>query len=268
MKFAPDRAARNPPGVIFTRSARWEQGVAPRRERPAASRVHAAPRTHMSPANETDIPVQVAATVDAWKRKLLDLSRRNRALHSQSVRIATLTVIDERPGEVFRRLYLRELSMRFRALDAARAAPIVKRYADVEHESAFAAEPELAGVTTAEIGAARAASFSTETKPRATPAFAPVGLPAVTPPDYDDEPVTAAPAYVPYDSDAPSEQPADDWLQTDSSPEALDKSLRRLAEVARSSLEEQGVNTLYLTLGQLDYQEADDAREVLHAPLV
>ncbi len=205
----------------------------------------------MSQPNETDLPVRVAATVDAWKRKLLDLSRRNRALHFQPSRLATLTVIDERPGEVFRRLYLRELSMRFRALDTARAVPVTRRPAAIENDGELASEPELAAVAAAEIGAAHAASFGAEIKPRATPAFAPVGLPAVTPPDYDDEPA-AAPAYVPYDSDAPPEQHADDWLQTDSSPEALDKSLRRLAEVARSSLEEQGVNTLYLTLGQLD----------------
>ncbi len=215
----------------------------------------------MSQPNETDIPVRVAATVDAWKRKLLDLSRRNRALHFQPVRVATITVIDERPGEVFRRLYLRELPVRFRALDATRATPAVAT------RGGSAAEPAFAEFVPAEIGAARAAGSGPEIGPRATPAFAPVGLPAVTPPDYDDEPVPA-PAYVPYDSEAPLEAHADDWLQTDSSPEALDKSLRRLAEVARSSLEEQGVNTLYLTLGQLDYQEADEAREVLHAPLV
>jgi very-short-patch-repair endonuclease len=58
---------------------------------------------------------RIAAALDNWKRKLLDLSKRNRALNFRMTRASTVAIVDEQPAEVFRRLYLLEKRMRFAA---------------------------------------------------------------------------------------------------------------------------------------------------------
>jgi hypothetical protein len=78
--------------------------------------------THPTPVYPTGAPVsppdgRVAASIDAWKRKLLDLSKRNRALNFRPTRVSTVAVVDEHPAEIFRTLYLAEREMRFRATE-------------------------------------------------------------------------------------------------------------------------------------------------------
>jgi very-short-patch-repair endonuclease len=166
-----------------------------------------------------DSEARLSVSIETWKRKLLDLTKRNRALHFRPARVSTVTMVAEQPAEVFRHLYLREKAMRFRA----------------------AAESGEGG----------------------EPAESPE--PSEPPLDGD-----AGPAldFVPYDASSLGERHRDDWLQTTSNPEALDKSLRRLDEQARLSIEEQGVNTLFLALGMLHYTEADDSSQVFKAPLL
>src|SRR6476619_3080096 len=60
---------------------------------------------------------RLAASIDAWKRKLLDLSKRNRALNFRATKVSTVAVVDERPAEIFRMLYLAEREMRFKAME-------------------------------------------------------------------------------------------------------------------------------------------------------
>ena len=74
--------------------------------------------------------------------------------------------------------------------------------------------------------------------------------------------------FIPYDPASLDEKHTDDWLQTASKPDMLDKSLRRLDEQARVAIEEQGVNTLYLSLGMLHYTESKDSKQVFKAPLI
>ena len=79
-----------------------------------------------------DDDARIGAALDAWKRKLLDLTKRNRALNFRMTRASTVAVADEQPAEVFRRLYLAEKPMRFRAAEppappagtGAAAAPV------------------------------------------------------------------------------------------------------------------------------------------------
>ncbi|HEX6367375.1 MAG TPA: DUF3320 domain-containing protein [Longimicrobium sp.] len=68
-------------------------------------------QTPAAPADDA----RVAAALDNWKRKLLDLSKRNRALNFRMTRASTVAIVDEQPAEVFRRLYLLEKRMRFAA---------------------------------------------------------------------------------------------------------------------------------------------------------
>src|SRR5437660_12625024 len=58
---------------------------------------------------------RVKASIENWKRKVLDLTKRNRALNFRMNKVSTIAIIDEQPAEVFRQLYLRERAMRFNA---------------------------------------------------------------------------------------------------------------------------------------------------------
>jgi hypothetical protein len=164
---------------------------------------------------------RVAAALDHWKRKLLDLSRRNRALNFRMTKVSTVT-IDEQPAQVFRRLYLLEKSMRFRAATAggdpgSEAETVPDTFDDLEAEA---------------------------------------------------PPAPAAPELVLYESAALSDRHRGDLLQTRLPADRLDLSLRRIAEQARETLEEQGVNTLFLGLGMLHWTEAQQAEGVNRAPLI
>lgn len=165
---------------------------------------------------------RIAATLDNWKRKLLDVSKRNRALSFKPNKVTTITVVDEQPGEVFRQLYLQDRKMRFR--------PAVPK------QGAF----PLAGdaTETAESG------------------------------EDEEEASALSLDFAPYVATDLGDHHTDDFLQTATTAENLDKSLRRIAEQARVSIEEQGVNTLFLTLGMLHFREAAASDEVFRAPLV
>ena len=67
-------------------------------------------------------------------------------------------------------------------------------------------------------------------------------------------------------SDEPTEEVRPDLykvrpgdLETSKSPPDLERSLYRLSSLSRISKEERGVNTLYLSLGMLEWQPADQA---------
>lgn len=175
---------------------------------------------------QSDYQVRLAATLANWRRKLLDLSRRNRALNFKPTKVSTVAIADEAPAEVFRRLYIQEGAMRFRPVADSQAAT-----------------PALAVVS-------------------ATPANADDDTIEV------DEETDASLEYVPYDPASADERHTDEWLQTSLPPERLDHCLRRIDEQARTTLEEQGVNTLFLTLGMLKFRESNDSDTWFRAPLV
>lgn len=60
----------------------------------------------------------------------------------------------------------------------------------------------------------------------------------------------------------------DTWLQTKLSAEKLESRLLGVSTDARTGIEEQGVNTLYLALGQLKWQDARDSSKDRFAPLI
>ncbi|MBI1763645.1 MAG: DUF3320 domain-containing protein [Acidobacteria bacterium] len=51
--------------------------------------------------------------LEAWKRKLIDLTKRNRLLNFKPTRVTTIRIIDELPTEVFRTLWLQNQTMTF-----------------------------------------------------------------------------------------------------------------------------------------------------------
>ena len=171
---------------------------------------------------------RIRLTVDVWKRKLLDLSGRNRALNFKPTKVSTLTIVDEQPAEVFRYLYVQEKPMRFKAAPEA--------HGKMGFKADLAQDPD-----------ARSSD---------------------DPNDIEEGSDTAETDFVPYDPSELEERHQDGFLQTAAIAEALDKSLRRIDEQAQVSLEELGVNTLFLTLGMLHYRESSDSDIVLKAPLV
>jgi DNA polymerase III delta prime subunit len=74
--------------------------------------------------------------------------------------------------------------------------------------------------------------------------------------------------FTPYATSELDARHTDDRLQTSAPAESLDKSLRRIADQAQTSIEEQGVNTLFLALGMLHYKESPASEEMFRAPLV
>lgn len=57
---------------------------------------------------------RISATVNAWKSKLLDLSKRNRALNFKINKVSTVTIVDELPTEIFRLLCREKKSLKFK----------------------------------------------------------------------------------------------------------------------------------------------------------
>ncbi|HYX42706.1 MAG TPA: DUF4011 domain-containing protein, partial [Pyrinomonadaceae bacterium] len=66
---------------------------------------------------------RVVATIGNWQRKLLDVSKRNRALNFRPNKVTTVTIVDEQPAEVFRQLYLQERRMHFAPAPAQAEPP-------------------------------------------------------------------------------------------------------------------------------------------------
>jgi len=197
--------------------------------RNAHSLAMAAPSKPTSPDETPALHERLIHLVDDWKRRLLDLTRRNKALNFKPTRVSTIAVIDEQPAPIFRRLVIQGLPMKFRALpEKAQSAAMASTGSSVDSDTQVSIDDEI-----------------------------------------DVEEIDGAGVdFVPYDATQLDERHTDDWLQTSSTPESLDKSLRRIDELSRSTIEEQGVNTLYLTLGMLYYRESADSEEIFKAPLV
>lgn len=178
---------------------------------------------------------RLSTTIDNWKRKLLDTSKRNRALNFKVQRVSTVTIVDELPSAVFSKLWIEGASLRFAAAES--------QTDETNPTSDGVLEDDLNGdeqtVSTQQLDMALSQPVSAAT--------------------------TSQEIYAGIDSD---NHYYDNVLQTSAAPDKLDKSLRRLEEQTRLAIEEQGVNLLFLALGMLHYKESADSSEVLKAPLV
>ena len=57
-------------------------------------------------------------------------------------------------------------------------------------------------------------------------------------------------------------------IETNKPIDDLQKTLKSLRYKANTSIEEQGINTLYLTLGMLKWKERDDSSQVFSSPII
>ncbi len=164
----------------------------------------------------------MVSAIAQWKTKLIDVSKRNRALNFKPTPVTTVRIIDEYPPQVFKQLYLLDGKLRFRVLPA--------------NESADLKNP-----------------------PESHPATS-----------SGDEVLDQIPSvdFISLNAEELGQDRTDNFLQTNLTTEKLQNSLRRIAEQAQSSLEEQGVNTLFLALGALHYKETAQSNDVFQAPLI
>ncbi|MBA4158151.1 MAG: DUF4011 domain-containing protein, partial [Gemmatimonadetes bacterium] len=167
---------------------------------------------------------RVEQNVENWKRKLLDLSKRNRLLHFRPNKVSTVTVVDELPVEVFRQLYIGRKAMRFKPVPDGVATP-----------PANTGAPDLWQAAGGE---------------EIIEALLPLPL------DASEE------------DGRPARRHTDEWLQTLVTADRLSHSLRRISDQAQLAMEEQGVNTLFLSLGMLHFYEAEHSDELRRAPLL
>ncbi len=174
---------------------------------------------------------------DNWKRKLLDLTKRNRSLNFKTQSVSTVTIIEELPSAIFTKIWIEGVSMRFAVTETAEPSPAPGE-GDIIDELL--------------LGEGQSPTKNAQQ----------IGLLAAPP---KPESVDGSPLYSEADR---QKRYYDNILQTSASREKLDKSLRRLADQARLTIEEQGVNPLFLTLGMLYYKESPDSKEVFRAPII
>lgn len=177
-------------------------------------------------APQSSADTRIAASVSAWQRKLLDLTKRNRAINFRPAKVSTVAIVDEQPAEVFRQLVLRQKAMKFHPAPEKNGTEAASQPVSVEAAESSAGDHDLE--------------------------------------EYEG----TGNEFAPYDPAELDARHTDDYLQTSSPREGLDRSLRRLDEQARSTVEEQGVNTLFLALGMLHYRQSQDSEETFRAPLV
>ena len=180
--------------------------------------------------------------LDADRRDLLDLSLRNPLLNYRP-RARGLVIAGESPAEVYRILARERKRMTFLP-----APP--------------AAEPKSPPLPPGEGRGEGPPRDLGGPSPHPNPLPAGEGSGNLA---AGDEPASTP------DPDPPFDPPVDQTdlkLQTTLTAEELQSRLLSTFYAARTSLEEQGVNTLFLALGMLHWSEADDPRRVLSAPLV
>ena len=191
-------------------------------------------------------PVRVGEQITRSRRDLLDLTFRNPLLSYRPLRAKGVRIVDEVPREVFRLLVEKRQAMYFLAAPEARRD-------DVEPPG----PPSRAG---AQAGHGDGIRWAGDGADAADSAGAGPGA-AEMPAELVELMAQSAPGEV-------QERHLDNKLQTAHSAVRMETRLRNTLRHARSSMEEQGVNILYLALGALAWHESDSSERVRRAPLL
>lgn len=193
------------------------------------------------PTTDSPLPSSaLASRLDASRQELLDLGLRNPLLNFRPSKAQGVTVVREEAAQVLDLLVRQGKTMYFTAAPES-----------AQKQPAKAADPQAAsGVgSSAEAGSEASAD---QTSPAASALE-----------DYLAE-------HPPGELAAAGQQAllTDNKLQTAEPLARLETRLLNTYYTARTSLEETGVNILYLALGQLSWYEADSSPEPRQAPLV
>lgn len=177
---------------------------------------------------------KVHQRLEAWKRQLIDLTRRNQLLNYKARRRATIDVVDEVPQVVLRDL----LDGKYFYFDPRPETP--------DNETSEEEAPPIG----------RAWPVEDLGMQEPSPSLDPTR-------DY----TGGIRIRRTTDADLP-EYHRDDRLQTKHTESNLEKKLLHIYRTAESSMEEQGVNTLYVALGMLEWYESKTSDQVDRAPIV
>ncbi len=214
-----------------------------------------------APASLLDLTADDASSsplvrrLDAARRDLLELSTRNRLLNTprRRKRSKALEIVDEHADAVFHLLVAKGNALTF---EAAPDKPAQDDVQDTEPQDQADAEPASDSLPGVEAGSAGAIFRQPEDQPTdSTP---------TTPTDAEGEAEPRKDAAPQLDSATLTDRK----LQTLLNSEDLQKRLLRTFYDARTSQQEQGVNTLYLALGFLKWYEDDTTDNARHAPLL
>ncbi|GAB2945966.1 hypothetical protein GCM10027048_08830 [Hymenobacter coalescens] len=187
-------------------------------------------------------PVSLTTRLDASRQELLDLGLRNPLLNFRPSKAQGVTVVQEEAAQVLDILVRQGKTMYF----SAAPEPIRKKPVEARAE---ASEAAVAGeVATQELAVSGGEPGEAE-------------VPTLE--HYLEE-------HPPAELSGAAQQAllTDNRLQTAEPLARLETRLLNTYYTARTSLEETGVNILYLALGQLSWYEADSSSEPRHAPLV
>lgn len=258
--------------------------------------------------NLTPLPNQaLALRLEAARRELLDLGLRNSLLNYRSTGARSVEVVDELPVQIFRLMVREKKALTFlgdSAKDRARTArnpnqPVLFEAAPPVEREAFRPDvaqvtAESAGVTPGENESATGPSDPLYNFPQPGSAepekplysFPQPGETAANPSlafgqNLPPQPLDSAETPVLPGSLASLESPppdldraelekryTDSKLQTSLATDELQKRLLKIFYDARTSIEDQGVNILYLALGMLEWYEADSSQQPHKAPLL
>ncbi|UOR04771.1 DUF3320 domain-containing protein [Hymenobacter aerilatus] len=183
----------------------------------------------------------LTARLEASRQELLDLGLRNPLLNFRPSSARGVTVVREQSAAIYEVLVRQGKTMYFQGAPGSRKA--IKSPDSVQLMSGFT-----------HLEAAASELSATEAQARR------------------DEYYKAAQEPVPMPADLPEAERAalltDNKLQTDDPADKLESRLLNTYYTARTSLEETGVNILYLALGQLTWFEAESSQETRYAPLL
>ena len=181
----------------------------------------------------------VAELLGRSRKDLLDLTLRNPLLAFRPLKAKGAEIVDELPWEVFRMLVAEEKAMYFQpAAEPSRETPPVSE-----------GEPDRERIASDEDLAAQTDDLVVSTD------------------DPLPELLELIAGSAPSDT-GPADRHVDNQLQTAHNRVRLEVRLRNTMRHAASSIEEQGVNILYLALGMLRWYESDSSEVARAAPLV
>ena len=192
----------------------------------------------------------------SWQTQLLDLSRANRLLYYKPTRASTVPIVLPEPADLFQQLVVRGRKLTFPLADETTLF-------DLDQE---------ANVTQS-VNVEPAATMPGEST--ATEAKSPAGVETESlPPLSADRPageiVTSATASSPVEpqpATSPARKPAANEIGTSLTEQQSSRALYNLRSRARSALEEQGVNVLFVALGMLHWIDPA-TNESIRSPLL
>lgn len=171
---------------------------------------------------------RVQRRIEEWKRKLVDLSRRNRLLFFRPGRSVSLRVVDPLPEEIFERFATRAQECRFWAPSS-------------EEDSPSEEQPMNWGLFASETDREPAVDSEAEESVKSRKGFFEVSV-------------------------SPSRK-GDELACNVRDPAELVRILKNLHRRSRTDFEERGVRILHLAFGMLEWRETE-SDEALRSPLV